>query len=114
MSFTLYKDNSGFIQVRGLYDQAQPPDPRSYVNDLSASATLLDPQGAPVTGAENMTGEYQSGSNGTYRFALDPVSFDPPAGSGYTLVIDGTTPGGARYHDELRVRVKIRNKGTEL
>ncbi len=106
---TLYPDNSQFVEASGLKDLSVTP--AAYINNATLTATLYDSNDAAVAGAVSMVGQYQAGSNGNYRFFVDPVAFHPEPGS-YSLIIDGTR-SGARYHTTLAVTVKTRNKGTE-
>jgi hypothetical protein len=107
----LYKKNSQYLQISGLKDQSVTP--ATYVNDAVLVATLNDSTGAAVPGMTNIAGQFQSASNGVYRFPVDPVTFDPVVASNYTLVVDGTS-GTKHYHDEIPVQVVIRNVGTEV
>jgi hypothetical protein len=106
-----YKKNSQYLQISGLKDQSVTP--ATYVNTAVLTATLYDASNVAVAGATNMSGTYQASSNGVYRFAVDPNTFDPPIGSSYTLIVDGTA-GAKRYHDELPVKVVVRDQGTEI
>lgn len=109
MSLTMYPDNSQFVEGSGLKDLSVTP--AAYINDATLTGTLYDANDNVVAGAENMPGQYQAGTNGNYRFFVDPVAFNPEQGT-YSLVIDGTR-AGARYHTTLAVTVKPRTKGTE-
>jgi hypothetical protein len=106
-----YQQNSQYLQISGLKDQSQTP--AVYVNDAVLTANLLDATGAAVLGMTNVSGAYQTSSNGVYRFPVDPTTFNPPVGSSYTLIVDGLSQG-RRYHDELGVQVVVRKTGTEV
>jgi len=72
--------------------------PLEYINDASGSATLFDPSGAAVPGAENIPVTYGNGSNGLYSGLIVGSVFNPPKiGVGYTLVLSLVSPTqGAR------------------
>jgi hypothetical protein len=106
----LYPKNSQFLQISGLKDKSQTP--AAYINTATLTASLLDSGNNQVSGAANMPGTYQTGSSGVYRFAVDPSLFNPPVGTGYTLVVDGTF-GSLKYHVEIPVQVVSRAAGTE-
>lgn len=106
----LYKKNSQFLQVSGLKDESVSPV--TYINDAVLVATLNDSTGAAMPGFTSVSGQFQSASNGVYRFPVDPTLFDPVVGSHYTLVVDGTS-GSKRFHVELPTSVVVRNLGTE-
>jgi hypothetical protein len=105
-----YKKNSQYLEVGGLHDQSAAT--LTYVNTATLTGTMYDASGATVAGCVNVSGQYQASSNGVYRFPVDPSLFDPPAGSNYTLIIDGTS-GSKRYHAEIPVQVTVRTLGTE-
>lgn len=110
---TLYQNNTQFILLTGLQDQSVTPS--VYVNNATLTATLFDSTGTPVTGLSNVAGAYVVGSNGNYTFPVTGATFDPAVGYlGYTLVIDGTEPGGARFHAEISCNVLVRMNGTEV
>lgn len=106
-----YQKNSQYLQISGLKDQSTTP--ATYVDDAVLTANLLDATGASVPGMTNVAGAYLSLSNGIYRFPVDPTTFNPPVGSTYTLIVDGTSQS-RRYHDELAVQVVVRKTGTEV
>lgn len=107
----LYQNNSQFIALTGLQDQST--DPATYINNAVLTATLYTGAGVAVTGAENMNGTYQTASNGNYRFAVDPATFDPEPAFDYVLIINGTYGASARFHAEIPTTVKTRTQGTE-
>lgn len=106
-----YQKNSQYLQISGLKDQSVTP--AQYVVDAVLVANLIDAAGLSVPGMTNVSGQFQAASNGVYRFPVDPTLFNPPVGSSYTLIVDGLS-GTKRYHDELPVKVIVRNVGTEL
>jgi hypothetical protein len=106
-----YQKNSQYLQISGLKDQSQTPV--VYVNDAVLTANLIDGTGASVPGMTNVAGAFVTSSNGVYRFPVDPTTFNPPIGSTYTLIVDGTSQS-RRYHDELAVQVVVRKTGTEV
>lgn len=111
LRLTFYQNNSQFVSVTGLQDQATTPS--TYVNSATLTGTLQDLSGVPVAGATDIVGSYVGGSNGDYTFSIDGSDFNPPAG-GYLFIIDGTYASGAkRYHAEISASVKVRNQGTE-
>jgi hypothetical protein len=78
--------------VDGLTVNSTPP---TYVNDATGTATLLDPNGVPVPGANAEPFAYVATSNGLYRAEFLNGAFNPPLGSGYILeiVLDSATVG---------------------
>jgi hypothetical protein len=107
----LYKKNSQFLRVAGLKDQSVTP--AVYLNAAAVTATLKDKTGAAVTGFSGVTGTYVAASNGTYDFPVDPVTFDPPVDSTYTLVIT-LIQNGKQLYAELPAQVSTRKQGTEV
>ena len=107
----IYLDNSQYVEVGGLHDPSVTPT--TYENNATLTATMLDPRGVAVPGAQNMPGEYVAGSNGTYRFTWDPDEFQPKPIWGYTLDIKGTVDG-LKYRVLKPVRVYQRRNGTEI
>lgn len=106
-----YKKNSQYLQISGLKDQSITPP--VYVNDAVLTGNLLDSTGVAVPGMTGITGQFQTATNGVYRFPVDPTTFDPAVASNYTLVVDGGSSRG-HYHDEIPVQVVVRNVGTEV
>jgi hypothetical protein len=105
-AITIYQNNSGFIPLTGLQDfSVNPP---VWVNNASSiTATLNNAAGNPVAGLSNVAGVYQAGSNGNYNFPV-PSSFNPPAGGGYTLVVNVTAPSGAVAQWSIPANVMVR------
>jgi hypothetical protein len=110
MSLVYYKGNSQFLKVAGVKDQSVTPN--TYLNTGTATGTMFDPNGVVVPGCQNVTGVYQTSSNGEYRFPVDPALFDPPAGGGYVFKVDITSTT-IKYHIELPVKIAVRKAGTE-
>ncbi|MDQ5870608.1 MAG: hypothetical protein M3547_00160 [Acidobacteriota bacterium] len=106
----LYPRNSQYVEVTGLKDQSVTPN--VYVNNAVLTGTMKDAAGANVIGFVSVAGAYQAGSNGDYRFSVDPLTFDPPAGSNYTVTLTGSA-SGKYFHVELPAKVVVRKTGTE-
>lgn len=104
----LYKKNSEYLEIASLTDKSVTPS--LLVNDASGTGTLFDSAGIAVTGATNIASNFIS--NGTYRFDIDPLTFDPPVDSGYTFKIT-LTSGAKKFYIELPVSVKVRQEGIE-
>jgi|SRR4051812_2778934 hypothetical protein len=113
MSFKLifYKGNSQFLKCAGVKDQSVTPN--TYLNAGTATGTMYSPAGAAVAGCTNVTGVYQTSSNGEWRFAVDPALFDPPVGGGYVFKVS-ITQNTIRYYVEYAVTIKVRSTGTEV
>lgn len=107
----LYISNSQFLELVGLKDQSVTPN--VYMNAATVVGTLKDPNGVNVVGFVNVVGVYQTASNGTYRLAADPTTFNPPLGGGYTLVVTATQAGKQLYV-EYPVKIQTRQTGTEV
>jgi len=101
-SLTLYKLNDQYIQLDGLAD-----DTGAFINSATVLGTLYDKQNHPVAGATALSFTYVALSDGTYKAAI-PETFDPPAGSGYSLDIDADDGAGTQGHWEIDVIVQIR------
>jgi hypothetical protein len=106
----LYPKNSQYLEVTGLKDQSATPN--TYVNDATMVGTMKDKEGVNVDGFVAIAGEYQTGSDGVYRFPVDPLTFDPDPGSDYTVTLDGNS-NDRYFHAELPAKVVVRKKGTE-
>ncbi len=63
MSEFIYNQNTNNCELKGLDDAAAPG---AYLNAATVTVTLKDEAGNAVTGAENVTMDYVSGSNGEY------------------------------------------------
>jgi hypothetical protein len=100
---TLYQLNDMFIEIDGLADGL---DPGTFYNAATVIATLKDRDGVDVPGCIGVTLSYLPASNGNYRGIVDDP-FDPPAGGGYTLILD-TDQGGIKGHFEIKAEVKVR------
>jgi hypothetical protein len=110
LKLTFYKGNSQFLKIAGVKDQSVTPN--TYLNTGAAVGTMYDSTGAAVAGCTNVTGVYQTSSNGEYRFPVDPALFNPPVGSGYVFKVD-ITQNTIKYHAEYDVKIAIRKNGTE-
>ena len=104
----VYKSNSGVVPVVGLTDNSLNP-PEFCDDAVTITATLLDSTDTPVTGLNNVSGVYVTGSNGNYNFPV-PSSFNPPAGAGYTLVVNITSPHGAVAKWSIPASVQVRGQ----
>jgi hypothetical protein len=109
-ALTYYDGNSQFLEIGGLKDQSTTP--ATYMNNATLTATMYDALNVIVPGADAMSGVYQTSSNGVYRFLVDPTVFNPNPGT-YTVKINGTMSGGAKYKVDLKVKVKDRTTGLE-
>lgn len=81
----IFKRNDQTITVTGLRNA----ETGVFLNAATVRATLLDPSGQPVSGFNNLSLSYIASSNGNYRGQVEET-FDPPEGTGYTLVVDAT------------------------
>ena len=99
----LYKLNDNFIEIDGLADGL---DAANYFNAATITATLKDSAGVNVAGIIALPLTYVSASNGKYRGAVQEA-FDPPAGGGYSLIIDASQ-GGVVGRWAVKTDVKVR------
>jgi hypothetical protein len=112
----LYKNNSEYIEIVGITDQSVTPP--IYVDSLDGVGTLFDGAGVEVDGASSLSAVYMD--NGTYRFYIQVITFDPPVAKDYVFIVDlsaGTPHSPTSYkklHIELPVEVRVRKEGTEL
>jgi hypothetical protein len=106
----LYPKNSQYVEVTGLKDQSVVPN--TYVNTGAMTGTMKDKADADVTGFIDVAGEYQTGSDGVWRFPVDPLTFDPDPGSDYKLFLDGESDD-RYFHAERPAKVAVRKMGTE-
>lgn len=109
-NLVLYPKNSQYVEITGLKDQSVTPN--TYVNSGTMTGTLKDKDGVNVTGFIAVAGEYQTGTDGIWRFPVDPLTFDPDPGSDYKTFIDGVS-SDRYFHAELKTTVKDRKIGTE-
>lgn len=106
----LYKKNSQYIEIAGLMDKSVTPN--VYVNDATGTGTLYSSAGAAQAGATGLTANYVASSNGTYRFDINPSTFDPAVATDYVFKAT-LTSGSKQFYIELPVSVQIRKEGTE-
>jgi hypothetical protein len=111
LKLIFYKGNSQFFKM--CWRERPERHPNTYLNAGAATGTMYDPAGAAVAGCTNVTGVYQTSSNGEWRFAVDPALFDPPVGGGYVFKVS-ITQNTIRYYVEYAVTIKVRSTGTEV
>lgn len=108
----LTQQNNQYVELDGACDgtTASNPSP-TYINNATGTVKVYDPSGALVViGPGSVTSvaiTYVVASNGNYRALITSV-FNPPAGTGYKIVWDLTTPGGAQGHWERQATVQPR------
>jgi hypothetical protein len=117
MIYQLLLDNEQYYETEGLVDATTLDDPvPTYVNNATGQIQILDQnQQQLIIGpgdATTATLSYVAGSNGVYRALIteltsQPDDEDAPAGRGYTIIVDLTTPGGGVYHRELLAEVIV-------
>lgn len=101
--FILYVKNTQVIQITGLQDFLT----QGFIDDATITGTLFDQNNTPVPECVDLAFDYVAASNGNYQVIFGDEDFNPPIGTGYTLVIDGSEAAGD-LHLELQVEVKVR------
>lgn len=96
----LYAGNTQALLVQGLQDASQLPN-IVFLDAASVTATLVDDDGNQIPGCIGVTLNYQAGSNGNYLGIFGDVNFQPPEGTGYTLLVDATESGSYGHWDFL-------------
>lgn len=110
--YVLTQQNNQYVELDGLCDgTTQNNTNPTYFNNATGTAKVYDPSGNLVVigpgSATSVSAAYVAASNGNYRFLITSV-FNPPLGSGYRIVVDLSTPGGAVGHWELQATVATR------
>jgi hypothetical protein len=82
MGNTLYVDSDNAIYVEVVKNVLTG----EWINDAVVTATLLDADGEPVEGAEEIVCAYIAGSNGRYLGGI-PADVELVSGDAYTLQV---------------------------
>ena len=82
----LHPSNDQVVRITGLKDGRT----LVYQNSATVTMTLRDQHLQPVAGCVNLTMVYQAGTNGVYDGEIDDAGFNPPVGTGYTLLVTAT------------------------
>jgi len=82
--------NDQIIEIDGLQDAVT----QAYYSSATVTATLVDQSGDAVPGFSDIPMSYVGGSNGKYRGLIEQT-FNAPLGTGYTLQVKASVPGGA-------------------
>lgn len=93
----MYSGNTQAIEVQGLQDAIS----LSYLDAATVTATLVDDDGNQILGCIGVTLNYQAGTNGNYTGIFGDVNFQPPEGTGYTLLVDANESGSYGHWDFL-------------
>lgn len=114
--YTLLQKNNQYYETDGLIDATtlnQIGGP-TYINNASGSIQVQDQEGTPIVigpaSATTAVLTYVAASNGIYR-ALITADMVSPLGEGYSIIVDLTTVGGAKYHRELPAVVRVGKLG---
>lgn len=99
----LYQSNTQVLQITGLQDALSG----NYLNAATITATLEDDQGNAIAECIAIPFTYIPLSNGNYQAVFGDQNFQPPIGTGYTLIVDGNQ-GGGYIHLELLVEIQPR------
>lgn len=101
MSLTAYIDNDNLLKLTALKNAATG----AYINDATVNATLYDPAGTVVSGADNFS-LTPTGTSGEYRATLpDTLSLVP---GNYRLVVTANAGAGLQGNWPLAVTVDYR------
>jgi hypothetical protein len=100
-----FQGNTQDIQAFGIQDV----DTGLFWNSAIITATLIDDEGNQIPECTAVTLVYQSGSNGNYTGTFGDINFQPPIGTGYSLIIDGDQ-GASHIHLEIPVEIRLRTQ----
>jgi hypothetical protein len=108
----LTQQNNQYVELDGACDgTTQNNTPPTYYNNATGTVQVLNPAGIAVVigpaGATSVAVSYVAASTGNYRALITSV-FNPPVGSGYKVVWDLATGGGAQGHWERPATVMPR------
>jgi hypothetical protein len=81
-----YQSTSSVLTLSGLQSTG-------WENDATVTATMLNPNGTPEPGFDQIAGVYVPESNGDYTFTPSST-LNPPAGGNYLVIVKATTPAG--------------------
>jgi hypothetical protein len=115
--YTLQQKNNQYYELDQLVDATTLANmPPSYINNATGTVKILDQSANAMildgVSATSIPLNYVASSNGVYRALIISLLIASsnslaPVGTGYTIVIDLTTPSGAIYHRELLAEVVI-------
>jgi len=106
MSEIAYVSNDSLLKLDGLEDEAATTT--TYINDATVTATLVDEDGANVSGQSwPVTLSYVAASNGNYRATLEDVLV-LSHGSNYTAKITANGGAGLMGYWELPIAAETR------
>ena len=97
--------NSQAIKILGLQDIITG----DFMNGATLTATLIDASGSNVPGCVGVGMDYVAASNGDYTGVFGDNNFNPPVGTGYTMVVTGNQ-GAGYIRLEIVAEVKARQE----
>jgi hypothetical protein len=80
--------NTNILSVQGMYDSEQGA---YWTTAATLTGTLLDQYGNVIT---TVTLAYASGSNGNFSGVFGGLTYYPPVGRGYTVLLQGVSDWG--------------------